>query len=194
MLESKMNSFLLGTVVGLAGVALVQEFRTFEPGYTYATFPEIPTHFKLADRLIEPFMKRKRIYAHHWHWEDIPFDARFKEYKQVLPNAGVGNPQNNPFFGAIAHLGGRPLGYLLDLDREDPRTQGVKDFFVGFNWDGAEIMRRCKLKLTKQFFMMAGPDTDCNVYAMDETGNPLPLKKLTGLIHRNTMPAGVRIL
>lgn len=194
MLEGNIKPFILGAAVGVMGAAAIRYLGKTHPGYSYETVPNIPKYLKIADRIGEPFMQLKKIYAHHWHWEDVVFDSQFKGFGVFLEGAPIGNPQNNPLFGVIAHLGGRPLGYLMDINREDPRTQGVKDFFVGFNWEGAEHMRRCKLKLSQPFFMMAGPDNGCIIYAMDRYGNPLPLNQLSDLMDRKDMPPGIRTL
>lgn len=194
MFQTEIKPFILGAAVGVMGAAVISSLENIYPRYRYQTVPDIKLPFKVADVVLEEtFMRFKKIYAHHWHWEDVQFDPKLKEFGVFLEGAPIGNPQNNPLFGAIAHLGGRPLGYLMDIDRENPELEN-KEFFVGFNWPGAQHLRRCKLKLSRSFFLMAGPDNGCIAYAMDENGNPLHLKKMSDLIDRREMPPGVRVL
>ena len=155
----------------------------------YQTNPTLPLIFRIADEILELLaMRFLDVFSHHWHWKNIEYDPKFEEHEISLKGAPSGNPHNNPFFGVIAHLGGRPYGYVVEAENS-------KDgYFLGFKHPGSSQMRRCNIKLTEPVMLLAGPDDGCAVFAMDESNNPLEIKQLSPLIHRRDKPKSVRIL
>ncbi len=61
-------------------------------------------------------MRLLDVFSHHWHWKNIEYKSEFDGYGINLSGAPLGNPHNNPFFGVIAHLGGRPYGYIVEAE------------------------------------------------------------------------------
>lgn len=155
----------------------------------YQTYPTLPLIFKIADEILELLaMRFLDVFSHHWHWQNIEYKEEFKNHGITLKGAPTGNPHNNPFFGVIAHLGGRPYGYVVEAENS---KQG---YFLGFKHPGSGHMRRCNIKLTTPVMLLTGPDNGCTVFAMDQNNNPLKLNQLSDLIHRKQKPAEVRIL
>lgn len=75
----------------------------------YQTSPALPLIYKIADEILEIFaMRFLDVFSHHWHWHNIEYKSEFDNYGISLRGAPYGNRHNNPFFGVIAHLGGRP--------------------------------------------------------------------------------------
>ncbi len=155
----------------------------------YQTHPTLPLKFRIADAILEILaMRFLDVFSHHWHWQNIEYKKDFDEYGIYLKGAPSGNPHNNPFFGVIAHLGGRPYGYILEAEKSKA------GYFLGFKYTGSTRIRRCNIQLQGPVMLLSGPDNGCTVFAMDQNNNPLKINQLTGLIHRKDKPKGVRIL
>lgn len=154
----------------------------------YQTLPTLPWFFKLADEVLELLVMRfLDVFSHHWHWQDFPYDSKFNEYLVPLEGAPSGNPHNNPFFGVIAHLGGRPFGYIVN-------SKNPEGYFIGFKHPGTNYFRRCSIKLNQPVMLLTGPDKGCSVFALDKDDNPLKIELLSDLIHKKYKPKKVRIL
>lgn len=155
----------------------------------YKTHPTLPLIFRIADEILELLaMRFLDVFSHHWHWQNIKYNPEFEGHGISLKGAPSGNPHNNPFFGVIAHLGGRPYGYIVEAENS---KQG---YFLGFKHPGSNHMRRCNIKLTGPVMLLTGPDDGCITFAMDQNGNPLKLNLLSDLIHRKHKPDNTRIL
>ncbi len=155
----------------------------------YKTHPTLALHFRILDEILEIIaMRFLDVYSHYWHWRNIPYSSEFDKYGITLKGAPYGNPHNNPFFGVIAHLGGRPFGYVVE-------AEDYKDgYFIAFKFKGSNHLRRCNIVLREPVMLLTGPDNGCLAFAMDKNGKPLKLRKLTEMIHRKDKPAGIRIL
>lgn len=155
----------------------------------YKTHPTIPLIFRIADEILELLaMRFLDVFSHHWHWQNFDYNKSFDEYGIYLKGAPRGNPHNNPFFGVIAHLGGRPYGFVVEAENS-------KDgYFLAFKHKGSSHLRRCNIRLTGPVMLLSGPDEGCTVFAMDKNDNPLKTKQLSDLIHRKDKPKEVRIL
>ncbi len=155
----------------------------------YKTQPKISWYYRLADDILELLaMRFLDVFSHHWHWQNWEYNKTFDNFGIKIKGAPSGNPHNNPFFGVIAHLGGRPYGYVLEAE------YAKKGYFLAFKHPGTDHFRRCNIKLTTPVMLLSGPDNGCTVFAMDENNNPLKLKILSELIHRKDKPREVRIL
>lgn len=180
-------TFFTGAFLGAGVVALEKT----HPRISLRTSPNLSLKFKIADSILEFLaMRFLDVFSHHWHWQNITYDRQFDNQGIVLNGAPYGNPQNNPFFGVIAHLGGRPWGYIVDAEREN----SDEPYFIAFHHPWAREMRRCNIELKGPVMLLSGPDNGCEVYAMDKYGQPLEIKQITDLIHRKDKPVDVRIL
>lgn len=191
--EFSFAAFAAGFAVGTGLiVTLEQKF----PQHRYQTIAPLPLRYKMADAVLEfTFMRFKKILTHNWHWKDIGYNPEYDKFGVFLEGAPSGNSSHIPFFGLIAHLGGRPYGYLIDLDRNALKTSSMLPrFTIGFRNPGASSIRSCILELTRPVMMLAGPDQGCIAYAFDRNNQPLPLVQVSGLIHRDKLPKGSRVL
>lgn len=155
----------------------------------YQTYPTLPLIYKLADEILEILaMRFLDVFSHHWHWQNIEYDSKLENFGVYLTGAPSGNPHNNPFFGVIAHLGGRPYGYIVEAENS-------KDgYFLAFKHPGTNHMRRCNIELKAPVMLLTGPDNGCTVFALDKSNKPLKLTILSDLIHRKDKPKSIRIL
>lgn len=187
-----LTPFVLGVTLGIAGSYLKDKF----PSARYETNPDLPFHLKIADFILEhTAMRWLRIHSHHWHWRKISYSKPFDNHELFLEGAPEGNPTNNPFFGAIAHLGGRPFGHLIGPDQTAiTQAQRQQGYFIGFSHYPGEEIFRANLKQYQPLMLLSGPDRGCYAYAMDADGTPIKLKNYSGLMHRNNLPPGFRVL
>lgn len=177
--------FLIGAAIGTGAAYLWDKY----PRRNFSNNPKLPLRFKVADYVLEAIaMPHLEVITHHWHWNNIPHKPEFEEYEVNLKGAPSGNPHNNPFFGVIAHLGGRPYGYIVNVENPE------KGYHIGFRNPNGSVIRRCSIELKEPVMLLTGPDDGCTALAMDKFGNPLKLKMLTEQIHRNNKPPGIRIL
>jgi hypothetical protein len=180
-------SFFAGAFLG-AGITVLEKTH---PRISLNTFPSLPWKFRIADSILEFLaMRFLDVFSHHWHWQNVAYSNNFDNLGIRLKGAPYGNPQNNPLFGAIAHLGGRPWGHIVEAVRENPE----EPYFIAFHHPGSNEMRRCNIELKSPVMLLSGPDNGCEVFAMDKNNTPLTLISLTNLIHRQDKPAYVRIL
>jgi hypothetical protein len=179
--------FLSGTIIGAGYMLLENKY----PAKTLQTNPDLPLKYKIADRFLEKlFMRFLDVYSHHWHWNNMPYNEKFNDFGVLLQGAPSGNPHNNPFFGVIAHLGGRPYGHVVEAERQDKE----KPYRIAFKHPWSNHFRICSIEVNEPVMLLTGPDEGCIAFAIDKNGTPLKLNDLSGLIHRKDKPAGVRIL
>lgn len=185
-------AFAAGFLLGVGVEILECKF----PRHKYETTEPLPLGFRILDNVLEfSVMRFIKVYSHRWHWRNIKYDPKFDEYGVPIEIAPSGNPDNIPFYGVIAHLGGRPYGYLVDLDRNalEPSSE-LPRFTIGYRNPRSNNIRLCTLEQTKPVMLLAGPDQGCTAYAFDKKNQPLPLVKLSSLMHRNQLPSDIRVL
>lgn len=184
-------AFVSGVAAGIGLATLEEKFPTEK----YETLVPLSRKLVALDLTLEfVFMRFAKIYSHHWHWRNFKRNPETENFGIYLNGSSRGNTSGNPFYGAIAHLGGRPDGYIINAVTKNPDTSDRDGYFVGIRDPGSKYDKLCILKVTKPVFFLAGPDEGCFAYAFDENGCPLPLKQLSELTHRNNMPQGIRVL
>lgn len=191
--KKEISAFSLGLAIG-TGLIVALEHKF--PKHRYQTTDPLPLRYRIVDTVLEfIFMRFRKILAHNWHWKDIHYDPEYDKFGVFLKGAASGNSSNTPFFGAIAHLGGRSYGYLIGLNKTVLESSlPSPTFTIGFRNPGAKTVRVCSLKQTKPIMMLAGPDSGCMAYAFDKYGQPLLLAQLSPLMHRSKLPPNTRVL
>ena len=174
--------FGLGVAAGI-GLAVLEEKY---PTEKYETVDPLPLHFRALDLALEfAVMRFIGVYSHRWHWRNIDRNPDTEEFGVFLKGSSRGTSSHILFPGLRAHLGGRPEGYVIDINRDDPRTPpGTKTYSVGFRDPGGENDRVGILEISVPVFFLAGPDEGCLAFALDKVGQPLPIKKQENPRHR----------
>lgn len=121
-----------------------------------------------------------QVFSHHWHWKKIPYKKEFDEFTLKLPGIEDSISKDLPFQGAIAHMGGRLYGYLIEADTNHPSYQNTNtDIYFGFRqpWQ-SEHINVLEIPLENKSLALAGKE-DCFIYLLDQNLKPIPAKVKT---------------
>jgi hypothetical protein len=172
----------------------------------YSSYRPVHPILEALDRFLDATFMRigflSQVYSHHWHWRKIPYDKKYDKFSFFQKGVRESVPTNFPFQGAIAHIGGRLLGYLIEPDLTHPAfPKNSSKIYFAFRqpWQEKNI-KVLEIPVEGKSLSLAGKE-DCFIYLIDENQNPVPLKvfedeitKKPKLIHRKDLPKDVWVI
>jgi hypothetical protein len=172
----------------------------------YSSYQPVNPILKALDRFLDATLMRvgflSQVYSHHWHWKKISYDKKYEKFSFFQKGVTRSIPTNLPFQGAIAHLGGRLLGYLIEPDFSHPEfPKKSSKIYYGFRqpWQEKNI-KVLEIPIEGKSLSLSGKE-NCFIYLIGEDQNPVPLKvtvdettKKPKLFHRKSLPKDVWVI